>query len=442
MTTIDQFLAGKKILVFGLGRQGGGLGDANYLASHNYELRVTDQLTLAELGYDQTRLHPNMTLSLGGHREEDLAWADLIIQNPAVRDDHPLLTQARASGKTVASAISLFVKYSPLPTIGVTGTRGKTTTTTLISDILQAAYPGAVLCGGNLPGTSGLSLFDDCANKKYAVLELSSFQLHSFYALQVSPTYALITNLYPDHQNRYPDMESYRLDKEAIVAHTPPHGFVVYNQENEGSVQIASRTQAPSYPYSAALASSYPTLLPGAHNQSNIAAAIALTSRLGVGEDIIRKVIATFPGVPYRQQVIATKNGVTYINDTTATTPVAATIALRTQTRPTILLCGGESKNLPDSDFLHEIATNPLVKKVILLGSAHLPTFVSALKSTASPKLAGQLTSMSEAVTLAATLGEPGDVVLLSPGFASFDLFKNEFDRGEAFNLAVAQLPS
>ena len=179
--TIEEYLKGKKILVFGIGRQGGGLGDANYLAQQGYQVRATDVLSSEELGHAPSDYAAELELSLGAHRETDIDWCDLVIKNPGVPDDHPLILRAKEKGIDVYTSITLFVKYAPLKTIGITGTRGKTTTTTLIYKILEAAYPGQILLGGNIPGHSGLSMFALCEGKRYAVLELSSFQLHSFH---------------------------------------------------------------------------------------------------------------------------------------------------------------------------------------------------------------------------------------------------------------------
>ncbi|MCE7897962.1 MAG: UDP-N-acetylmuramoyl-L-alanine--D-glutamate ligase [bacterium] len=440
--TIQEYLTGKKILVFGIGRQGGGLGDANYLASNGYQVRATDILSKDELGHDKSAYAPGLELSLGGHLKSDIDWCDLIIKNPAVPDDHPLIQRAKSKGAEVYTSISLFVKYSPLKTIGITGTRGKTTTTTLIYKIMEAAYPGKVLLGGNIPGNSALSMFAECEGKLYAVLELSSFQLHSFHAQQVSPNYSVVTNLHPDHLNRYPDMHRYRYDKEALVRYQKPPGFTVYNTENEGSVKIASVSPVTKYPYESKLASSYQTKLLGAHNQSNLSAAITLCTKLGIEDDVIRQAVATFTGVAYRLEQIRTLRGVTFVNDTTATTPVAALTALSAIKGNIILICGGESKKLPQTDLIKEIINNDHVKKIIFLGSLNLVDFTDALRRGCPDKIAGQAKSMSEAVSLAQSVSSVGDTILLSPGFASFDLFKNEFDRGAQFNKAVLSLKS
>jgi len=438
--TIQEYLKGKKILVFGIGRQGGGLGDANYLADNGYQVRATDTLSESELGHDRSAYSPGLELSLGGHQESDIDWADLVIKNPAVPDDHPLILKAKSTGTDVYTSISLFVKYAPLKTIGITGTRGKTTTTTLIYKILEAAYPGKILLGGNIPGHSALSMFSQCDRKLYGVLELSSFQLHSFHDQQVSPDYSVVTNLYPDHLNRYANMDSYRHDKEAIVRYQKNPGFTVYNSENDGSVQIASVSSVTKYPFGSNLASSYKTKLLGEHNQSNLSAAITLCEKLGIADDVIKKTIEDFSGVSYRLELIRTLRGVVFVNDTTATTPVAARAALTSIKGDIVLICGGESKKLPQDDLIQEIINNDHVKKIIFLGSLNLVDFTDTLRSACPDKILGQVQSMSEAVALAHSVSSTGDTILLSPGFASFDLFKNEFDRGEQFNRAVLAL--
>ncbi len=436
--TIHDFLKNKKILLLGLGRQGGGSGDLKFLLNHHYTTRVTDRDGAEALGL--TSLDPRATYHLGIEDPCDIDWCDLIIVNPAVADSHPLLVKARTLGKPYYTSIALFVAYSPIPCIGVTGTRGKTTTTTLLYEILNRAYPNQVLLGGNIPGSSGLFLFDKLDSKKYVVLELSSFQLHSFHALKISPSYAIITNLYPDHLNRYSTMQQYQADKEAIVTYMLPSNIIAYNADNPGSVAIAAAATGKKIPYTLDAALPYPTQLPGAHNQSNIAASVTMAQQLGVNNEVIRQVVASFTGVNYRQQVIADLHGVTYINDTTATTPTATIIALRAQTKPTILICGGESKNIPHEDLHREITNNEHVKKIVILGSHNLKDFTNSLYNTIPEKILGQFDTMNEAVMAAKNAANPGDVVLLSPGFSSFDLFKNEFDRGDQFNLCINNL--
>ncbi len=418
-------LPGQKVLIFGLGRQGGGAGDAKFLTAHGAQIKISDR---------------DLTLSPEGQTREQIDWADLIIKNPGVPDDHSLLTYAREQNKPVLTSIAIFVKYTSIPVIGITGTRGKSTTTALITHLLNLQFPGQIVAGGNIPGTSGLSLFDLEAGHKYAVLELSSFQLHNFHELKVSPPIAIITNLYPDHLNRYPDMASYQRDKEAICAYQTSSDMCIYNANNDGAVNIAKTSRGQRLGFHASNVTDWATQLPGDHNRENIAAMWELGKHLHLSESVCRQAVASFPGLPSRLQVVRTVRGVTYINDTTATAPTAAIKALQSARTPTIWITGGDTKNLPFDSLLAEVATNTSLKQIIILGSRHIPDYTQALHTLAHDKILGTVASMSEAVKLASQVASAGDSVLLSPGFASFDLFLNEFDRGDQFNKAVSAL--
>ncbi len=406
MEKFEDLVQGKNVLVFGLGRQGGGKGDADWLKMHGATVRVSDSDT---------------TLVPEGQTKEQIDWAELIIKNPGVGDEHELIVYAHELGKPVLTSIAIFVKYAGVSTIGVTGTRGKSTTVALIKAVLDAAFPGQVISGGNIPGTSGLALLDEQVGKKYAVLELSSFQLHNFHELKVSPNYALLTNIYPDHLNRYKDMERYAYDKSAIHLYQKPGDFYLEYPKAETVMD-------------------WETTLPGLHNKENIAGMWGLAQQLGISEDLCRQVVKDFRGVPYRLETVREVAGVTYINDTTSTTPVAATKALQSLAKPTIWITGGDTKNLPYDELLVEVKSNKYIDQVIILGSKNIPDYVEQLKQILGDKIIGQVDSMRDALDLAHKSAKDGEVVLLSPGFSSFDLFKNEFDRGDQFNDIVKKL--
>lgn len=418
-------LKGKKVLVFGVGRQGGGSGDAQFLSTHGAIVRLSDS---------------NTTLVPEGQNQAQVDWAELIIKNPGVPDDHPLLKHAQDRGIEIATSIALYVEHATIPVIGITGTRGKSTTTALISSLLKLVYPGKIITGGNIPGTSGLSLLDLQVGKKYAVIELSSFQLRDFHTRRISPPYAVITNLYPDHLNRYPDMHSYQADKTAICHYQQKTDYCIYNAENPGAVTISSTSPAQKYPFTGRDVADWDTLLPGSHNRENISAMWALAKVLGIEKTLAQQVAKTFVTLPFRQQVIREHNNVTYINDTTATTPVAASKAIMALTKPTILLVGGASKQLPFADFISTIASSSYIVGIIILGSRGIPEFTEALKIAAGNKILGTVDTMKDAVDLAQKHASPNSNILLSPGFASFDLFANEFDRGTQFNDCVNEL--
>jgi UDP-N-acetylmuramoylalanine--D-glutamate ligase len=425
MSNFASEVEGKKVLIFGLGRQGGGTGDAQWLKQHGAIVRISDK---------------DPSLSPEGQTKEHIDWAEIIIKNPAVPDDHELILYAKSLHKPVYTSIALFVKYANLPIIGVTGTRGKSTTVALITAVLNAYYPGQVISGGNIAGTSGLALFDQLEGKRYAVLELSSFQLHNFHDLQVSPPIAVVTNLYPDHLNRYPTMIEYQADKESICRYQSKDDLCIFNQDNAGAVAIASVSPARLVPFSSRDASGWSTKLPGQHNRENIGAVAVLVKTLNLDESIAKDVVAGFAGLTSRQETVAVKEGIAYVNDTTATTPTAAIKALEAATTPLVWITGGDTKKLPYEDLITAVKTNPYLKKIVILGSKNIPDYISDLHNAASDKIVGTATSMLEAVQLAKSVASPGDTVLLSPGFTSFDLFKNEFDRGNQFNDIVKKL--
>jgi len=425
MNKFEGLIQGKKVLVFGLGRQGGGTGDRDYLIRHGAIVRVSDT---------------DLSLAPEGQTKEQINWADMIIKNPGVSDGHELIVYAHTLKKPVLTSIAVFVKYAGITTIGVTGTRGKSTTVALIKAVLEESFPGQIIAGGNIPGTSGLSLLDQLGGKKYAVLELSSFQLHNFHDLQVSPNISIITNLYPDHLNRYKTMGDYAYDKQAICQYQGEENFCLYNQNNPGSVQIMTVGSGKKIAYSATDYFIWDTKLPGLHNKENISACATLAQVLKIDNNLVKRVIADFTGLKYRLETIRIVNGVTYINDTTSTTPVAAIKALQSLTSPTIWITGGDTKNIPHDDLLTEVESNKYLVKVIILGSKNIPDYVDSLKQILGQKVIAQVFSMDEAVTLASESSDDGYNVLLSPGFSSFDLFKNEFARGDQFSELVHKL--
>ncbi len=425
MTSFADEVKGKKVLVFGVGKQGGGSGDAAWLTKQGANVRLCDK---------------DRELSFEGQTKEQIEWAEMIIKNPGVPDDHELILYAKSRHVPVFTSIALVVQYFADKIIGVTGTRGKSTTCALITAMLERAFPGQVILGGNIPGSSGLALFDEIVSKKYVVLELSSFQLHNLHDLQVSPHISVVTNLYPDHLNRYQDMANYQKDKEAIVAYQKHHDLTLYNRDNQGAHTISLSSTGVVRGYSASEVADWQTSLVGCHNRENIAGMWAVGKALGISKDVCQVVVQHFSGLPHRLELIREVKGVTFINDTTATTPTATIKALQAFSKPIVWIVGGDTKNLPFDDLLTEIKSNPHLKKIVILGSKNIPDFVSSLKQLASAKIIGQVSSMSDAVALAMQHAESGEVVLLSPGFSSFDLFQNEFDRGKQFNAVVKSL--
>lgn len=431
---------GKKVLVFGLGLQGGGTGDALWLRSHGAQVRVTDQKSAEALSSALSTL-PGIEAYVGGHRGEDIDWADIIIKNPGVPDTNSFLERARKVGKPVLTSIAVFVQETREKVVGITGTRGKSTTTELAYRVLDSAFPGKVVKGGNIPGTSGLGLFDQIEGKDYAVLELSSFQLHNFHDLHVSPHIAVVTNIYPDHLNRYGSMDEYIQDKRAISLYQQVEDIVIANRDNQGSGDIARSSPGRKVYFEAGdVPRGWELRIPGNHNRENVAAVGAVAHTLGIKIEHVKNIVENFHGLPFRMENRGSKKGITFINDTTSTTPTATIKAVKAMNGPTTIILGGETKNLPIDEMVEAVAMSEEIKKIIILGSEKNKDFVDTVTRSAPDKIAGQSATMTEAVSRAAEVSQAGWTVLLSPGFTSFDLFNNEFERGRAFNDAVERL--
>ena len=434
-------IKGKNVLVFGLGIQGGGVGDALWLHQNGANVRVTDRKNSELLSSSLSRLPEGITTTLGEHKKEDIDWAELIIKNPGVPDDSEYISYARSRNLPILTSIEVFVREGRLKSIGITGTRGKSTTTELIFQVLNSRYPGKIIRGGNIPGTSGLSLLDQLVDSEYAVLELSSFQLHSFHLSKLSPHIAVITNIYPDHLNRYPSMEEYVGDKLAICAYQANSDVTIVNGENTEALSLAKASKGKIVEFFGSdIPSDWKISIPGKHNLENIAATLAVSRILNISIEQVKKVVEDFHGLPFRIENRGTISGITYLNDTTSTTPTATIKAVESLTSPTCLILGGDEKHLPFDSLLQILKSSQEVQKIVLLGCKNIPKFVDSLKSSVGEKIVGQVYSMSAAVGLARNCVKDGWNILLSPGFASFDLFQNEFDRGRQFNEEIEKL--
>lgn len=443
MVPIDQFqqdYKDKKVLIFGLGLLGGAAKDAAFFASMGAKVKATDQKSAAELKTTLDFLAPyTIDYTLGNHTQADIDWADVIVRNPGVSNNHPLMEYARSQKKPVVMRSSLFAAYAQCPIIGITGTRGKTTTTAMIHHLLSALSGKQCLLGGNLNDISDLELLSHITkpDQTYAILELSSWQLQGFREAKLSPHIAVATNLYPDHLNKYPDQAAYYLDKQAIIAHQHTSDFFIANAN-----QSEFREWVHEYPgrvvwFSKQDLSPDMKLKNNAdHNRDNAAAALAVAKVCGLDETQAQNLLTEFKGVPFRQQIIREHKGITWINDTTATSPDATIAAINTYNQNTIYLLGGADKHLP----LQKLATaiNSKLDKIILFSGAGTDRLIPLLDEQ---KIMGVVSSMESAVKLANSSAKLGDTIILSPGFASFGIFINEFDRGTQFNQCVQNLP-
>lgn len=455
-----------KVLILGLGQypQGSGVSAALFFARRGDMVRVTDQKTERELRSNVNKLkrHKNVRFILGKHRLEDVRWADTIVRNPRVRPTSPEMQLAAKLGKRVESDVSLFLKRCPCPIVGITGTRGKSTTSTLVAAMLRNSGK-RVWLGGNLL-VSPLTFISKVRKDDLVVLELSSWLLETTGGLGLSPQFSLITNLMRDHLNTYEGMDDYAEAKAQIFRHQSPKDVVVLNGDDEygrrwisqapGRVLIFSRKRKttdgwltareimwrdPETGKREALLSRGSLKLLGEHNASNVIAAALLARATGATVAGIRLATKNFRGLPDRLEVLRIWKGIRFVNDTTATTPdatIAAVRALAPFSKKIHLIAGGADKAL-EFDEAARVLRQKRVGVTLLEGTASQP-FGIALKKAG--------VSFTNAASLSAALGihlahaKAGDSILLSPGCASFGMFKNEFERGALFRKLVKRL--
>jgi UDP-N-acetylmuramoylalanine--D-glutamate ligase len=441
-----EFFKGKKITVMGLGLLGRGLGDARFLAEQGAELIVTDMKSPEALASSVSQLSgfKNVSFTLGKHELSDFRGRDFILKAAGVPLDSPFVAEARRNNIPIEMSTSLFAAFTPATVVGVTGTRGKSTVTHLLHEILSKAAPavfGQVFLGGNVRGVSTLPLLTETKKGDVAVLELDSWQLQGFAERRLSPHVAVFTTFLPDHLNYYKaGMGAYFADKAAIFHNQKPDDILVVGEQVAESQFFKEEQKAGKVPGKIVVANadtlpeSWQLRLPGAHNRYNAGLALAAARALGVPDEISRKAIEEFAGVPGRLQLTGESGGVSFYNDTTATTPDATCAALAALDKNVVLIMGGADKGLDMSGLLDELPLHS--KNIILLPGTGTDRIMPEIKRLAVPVIA--VASMSEAVAKARALAKTGDKILLSPGFTSFGLFANEFDRGDQFNAAVA----
>jgi len=431
----------KNVLILGLGLLGRGLKDAIFFAQQKANVVVTDLKTAKQLknSVDQLKKYKNIKLVLGQHRKQDINQADLIIRNAGVPLKSQYLQHAFKQNKKIEMDESLFAQYCPCPIIGVTGTRGKTTTATLIYELLKKTSKKVYLAG-NIQGTATLPLIKKVTKNDLVVLELSSWQLQGFGWNKISPHIAIFTNIFPDHLNRYKGMKDYIADKKLIYQNQTKNDFLIINQDNLATKKLAAEAKSKTMLFSAAdVPKNWQLNILGQHNLENIAAAIKVAKIFKIKTPTIKKVIENFRGVEHRLELVKTIKGINFINDTTSTTPVAGQKALAAVDKPIILIAGGAQKNLDLTDFAKDIVKK--VKAVILLSGTATPDLKNKIiKFKGQDKIQGEFLNFKAAIKKAYSLADTSDTVLLSPGCSSFGLFINEFDRGEQFKRIVKNL--
>ena len=456
---------GKNVLILGLGQypQGSGISAALYAVRMGANVRVTDKKSEQDLAKNVAKLkkYRSVEFVLGEHREQDIAWADIIIRNPGIRANSIELSLAKKMGKRLESDVSLFLARCPATVIGITGTRGKSTTTTLTYEMLKRGKR-KVWLGGNIL-ISPLTFVEKVKKQDVVVLELSSWLLETTGLVGLSPQIACITNLMRDHLNTYDGMEAYGEAKAQIFRHQGPQGILIANGDDSfcracateapGDVRLFSKKKKNAS--SAWMDEQALWIKAGAkeqeliqrsklrvfgdHNAQNVLAAALVAQSAGAKLSHIRAAIKTFTGIPDRQEVLTKIRGVDCINDTTATTPdgvIAAIRALAPRYARAHFIMGGNDKELEFTDLAKQA-------KKYRIGIFLLPGNASDKMRVAFQKMKldfQDCANLGEALTQASQMAKKGDAVILSPGGTSFGQFKNEFDRGEKFRKAVSAL--
>ena len=414
-------------LVVGAGRSGVAL--ARFLTGSGERVRVVDSKSAPELEHTLPQLVPGVEVSVGGYDEGVLAGVDSVYASPGVPWDSELLNRARALGIAVSSEIDLFLRLCPGTVVGITGTNGKTTTTALTGTVL-AAGDRPVIVGGNI-GETVLDRLEDVTPKHWVVLELSSFQLESVEKPQLHV--GVVLNITPDHLDRHVTFERYVDLKARAIEFSGADDFAVLNGRDDVVRRLAERTSAQVVWFDQHRPHP-PMALPGRHNLDNALAAAAVGRIAGLSDDAIDSAIRSFKGVEHRLELVGEWEGVRWYNDSKATNPDAARVALRAfPDTPLVLIAGGYGSGFELGPWVVDVLAN--VEAVVLIGASadllagHLRGHPKVLRAS----------GLEEAVEVAAGLVRLGGVVLLSPAYKSFDMFKDYEDRGRRFKSLVRQ---
>lgn len=465
MTT--DYFKNKKITVFGLGLLGGGLGVVRFIAKHGAKkIIITDIKDKQQLkrSVDKLKGLKNIELVLGYHRIEDFTKVDMVIKNPQIPWDNKYIKAAVDKKIPIEMDSSLFFKLCKNEIVGITGTKGKTTTSSMIFDLLKNSGKRPIMVG--VSEESVLDKLEELKKDSIVVFELSSWRLSALGRFGISPHIAVFKNIFPDHLNYYKGMKEYIEDKENICKYQKPNDWCVFNGDDEIIDNISKRTKSQLLKFSFDRRSEGRSVfyedgniylndgidiyeianqekLKGftKHNISNLMPAIGVVFTLGVELGKIKKAISKIKAISHRMEFADEIGGVKYYNDSAATIPQAAIAALESFDNPVILIAGGSDKNLDFTKFGKVIADR--VKGLILLKGNATEKLIEVLRENVPEREHRRFTvldSMSKAVEEATRVADKDDVVLLSPGAASFGLFENEFDRGNKFKEAVKAL--
>jgi UDP-N-acetylmuramoylalanine--D-glutamate ligase len=445
-------LHNKRVLVVGLGKSG--VASALFLKTRGAKVTVSDSKSEDQLSKEiPVLLDHGITVETGAHGDRTFRGQDLIVVSPGVPVDAPPLVQARSLGEPVIGEIELAAQFLPKNLVAITGSNGKTTTTTLTGEIIATEKP--TLVGGNI-GTPAISLVDQSTSQSVIVLEVSSFQLETIETFR--PKVAVILNITPDHLDRHRTFETYVNAKARIFENQKTDDFTVLNADDETCVSLASRTHGQVFWFNRKkeveqgafvqngsvifrsaednrqIMSLSEIPLKGNHNVENVLAAVCAGILMGCNAAKVRQAIQNFKAVEHRLEYVATIRGVDYYNDSKATNVDATIKALESFPRNIHLILGGKDKG-SDYTALNDLLRKR-VKRVYTIGAA-AEKIESHIKGTT--EILNSRT-LEGAVKKAHETAQPGDIVLLAPACASFDQFQNYEHRGRVFKEIVKSL--
>lgn len=451
-------LNGKKVAVLGFARQGQAL--ARWLPTVGARVLVSDGKTTEQLSLNPND-YPGAEFVLGGHPESMLDGLDLLCISGGVPLTLPIVQAAMARGIPLSNDAQLFLERCPAKVIGITGSAGKTTTTTLTGEILRAAG-FRTWVGGNI-GDVLIEHLPEMRPEDQVVMELSSFQLE---LMTTSPPIAAVLNITPNHLDRHGTMEAYTEAKAHIIAHQAVSDLAVLGRDDAVARSLEARAPGEIAWFSArelvrsgaflagqrlmVVGASSPDgdphvvcqrsdiLLRGDHNVLNVLAACATAGAAGASLEAMQTAIRSFRGVAHRLELVRTLNGVTWVNDSIATAPERVMAALHSYDEPLVLLLGGRDKKLPWDEMLAQALRQ--ARAIIAFGEARDLIAAAATRAGARDGEIRQAETLDQAVALAAGCAQPGDVVLLSPGATSYDAYRDFAERGEHFRQLVAAL--
>lgn len=451
-------LNGRRVLVIGFARQGQSL--ARWLPMVGARVIVTDKRDVDALGVDPTDF-PGVHFVLGDHPVEILDHVDMLCVSGGVPLDSPLVRAAIEREMPVTNDAQLFIERCPAPVTGITGSAGKTTTTTLVAEMVKRAGYTTWL-GGNI-GNVLLDVMMGIRPHHKVVMELSSFQLELMFT---SPAVAAVLNITPNHLDRHGTMENYMRAKANILLHQPPGGKVILGRDDAGCrslemlagdhvswfsahemvsdgaflvgqrVAVAGSASPDGDPRIICDVADIP--LRGAHNVQNTLAACAIAGQMGVPPEAMTEAIRAFKAVSHRLETVRELNGVTYVNDSIATAPERVVAALQSYDEPLILLAGGADKKLPWDEMIL-LALNKS-RRIIAFGRDGDIVVNAVRKYAADASVVVRVETLEEAVAAAYEVAQPGDVVLLSPGGTSYDAYADFAARGDHFRQLVMAL--